>query len=78
MPSAELFAASLEVATRIAANSPTAVRQTKMAIATGLDLPLPAALRLEIEGWMVNLATRDRVEGLSAFLEKRKPDWHDA
>ncbi len=78
VPAGELFANSLELAARIASNSPTAVRQTKMAIATGLDLPLSAALRLEIEGWMVNLATHDRVEGLSAFLEKRKPDWRDA
>jgi enoyl-CoA hydratase/carnithine racemase len=78
VPNAELFATSVELARRIAANSPTAVRQTKMAIATGLDLPLSAALRLEIEGWMVNLATRDRVEGLNAVLERRKPDWKDA
>jgi enoyl-CoA hydratase/carnithine racemase len=75
---AELITSSVDVATRIAANSPTAVQQTKMAISVGLDLPLSGALRLEIEGWMVNLATRDRVEGLSAFLEKRKPDWHGA
>ena len=77
VPAATLLAASIDVANRIAANSPIAVRQTKMAIATGLDMPLPAALRLEIEGWMANLAGPDRVEGLSAFLEKRKPRWHD-
>jgi enoyl-CoA hydratase len=78
VPSADLFETALTLAKRISANSPTAVRLTKMAISVGLDLPLSAALRLEIEGWMVNLATRDRVEGLSAYLEKRKPEWHDA
>jgi enoyl-CoA hydratase len=77
VPNADLISTALDVAKRISANSPTAVRLTKMAISAGLDLPLSAALRLEIEGWMVNLATRDRVEGLSAFLEKREPEWQD-
>ncbi|HZU18766.1 MAG TPA: enoyl-CoA hydratase/isomerase family protein [Candidatus Dormibacteraeota bacterium] len=77
VPADRLLPACLELAERVAVNSPTAVRQTKMAIVHGSEQALATALRLEIEGWMVNFATPDRVEGLTAFLERRAPRWSE-
>ncbi len=77
VPTGRLLPTCLELAERVAANSPSAVRQTKMAIAAGGEQALATALRLEIEGWMVNFATPDRVEGLTAFLERREPRWRE-
>lgn len=75
VPAADVMAEALAIASRVARNSPSAVRQTKMAITHGAGQSLPAALRLEIEGWMVNFAHPDRVEGLTAYLERREPRW---
>jgi enoyl-CoA hydratase/carnithine racemase len=74
----ELLPACIGVAGRVATASPLAVRQTKMALTYGPDQALAAALRLEIEGWMVNFATADRVEGLTAFLDRRPPRWSES
>jgi enoyl-CoA hydratase len=71
----DVMTEALAIATRIARNSPSAVRQAKMAITHGAEQSLTPALRLEIEGWMVNFAHPDRVEGLTAFLERREPRW---
>jgi enoyl-CoA hydratase len=75
VPAGELRDAAVALAGRIAAASPSAVRQTKVAIRDGADQSLAGGLRLEIESWMVNFAHPDRVEGLTAFLEKRPPRW---
>ena len=61
-----------EMAEKISSNSSVAVMQAKKSINQGSDIPLHNALVLEAEAWLVNFSTEDRVEGLSAFLEKRK------
>jgi enoyl-CoA hydratase/carnithine racemase len=58
---------------KILANSPIAVMQAKKAINQGSEISLDQGLALEAEAWLVNFSTEDRVEGLTAFLEKRKP-----
>jgi enoyl-CoA hydratase len=75
VPDGRALGEALAIAERVAAASPSAVRQTKKAIVHGAEQSLPTALRLEIEGWMVNFAHADRVEGLTAFLERRDPRW---
>lgn len=75
VPDAELIPVCLAIAERICKNSQRAVEQAKIAIVNGLEQPLHYGLRLEIESWLVNFATEDRVEGLTAFLEKRPPQW---
>ena len=62
-----------ELAARIAANGPVAVRAAKEAIDLGLGLPLEEALRLETELYARTIGTADRLEGLAAFREKRTP-----
>jgi enoyl-CoA hydratase/carnithine racemase len=64
-----------EIAERIAANGPVAVRAAKEAILAGADLPLQEALRLESKLYERTLGTADRWEGLKAFVEKRKPEY---
>lgn len=72
-PRAELRQAALELAQAIAANGPVAVRAAKAAIDGGCELPLPAGLEHEARCYERVLPTRDRLEALAAFAEKRKP-----
>ncbi len=74
-PFAELQDAVLATATRIAANAPIAVRQAKQAIHRGLQMSLADGLAFEIEAYNRTVPTRDRVEGVRAFNEKRKPEF---
>lgn len=67
--------AALELAARIAANSPIAVRNAKQALRIGLDLPLAAGLDIEDGAWRAAAFSADRVEGIRAFVEKRPPVW---
>ncbi|MBR7824787.1 enoyl-CoA hydratase/isomerase family protein [Actinospica sp. MGRD01-02] len=66
-------AAALELARRIAANSPVAVRNAKRALRTGVDLPLAAGLDVEDSAWRAAAFSADRAEGIRAFNEKRPP-----
>jgi enoyl-CoA hydratase/carnithine racemase len=64
-----------EIAAAIAANGPVAVRQAKRAIMDGLDRNLESAINLAIEAYNVTVETDDRLEGVRAFNEKRKPQF---
>ncbi|MDQ6692453.1 MAG: enoyl-CoA hydratase-related protein [Candidatus Dormibacteraeota bacterium] len=66
---------ALELAVEIAAQSPSALVASKQAIDGGADLTLRDGLALEAAAWQANFATQDRVEGLTAFLERRPPRW---
>src|SRR5687768_10633264 len=72
-PRAELLEAALALARQIADNGPVAVRAAKAAIDQGCEQPLPQALETEARCYERVLPTRDRVEALAAFAEKRKP-----
>ncbi len=74
-PAGELLATAHEVAERIAANGPVAVRAAKEAIDTGCELPLDEGLELEARCYEKTLPTQDRLEALAAFAEKRKPSY---
>jgi enoyl-CoA hydratase/carnithine racemase len=67
----ELMTYSLEVARLIAENAPIAVRQIKKVMNLGAHNHL--ALALDAEASEVCYHTQDRLEGLAAFNEKRKP-----
>lgn len=75
VPGDELDAAIAELTTRIAEKSPLTVRLGLQALAEQDDLALEEALPYLRERLGACLATDDAREGLSAFLEKRKPVW---
>jgi enoyl-CoA hydratase/carnithine racemase len=70
---AELLAAALETADAICANAPVSVRQAKRSIHCGLNADLRTGLAFEIESYNRTVVTEDRLEGVRAFGEKRKP-----
>ena len=72
-PAGALREAALEVAGMVARNAPVSIRQAKRAIDGGLHLDLDAALAHENRMYQDCLGTKDRVEALRAFAEKRKP-----
>lgn len=74
-PPEELLGAALDMAERIAANAPIAVRQAKQAIHRGLGMGLRDGLTFEIEAYNRTVPTEDRREGILAFNEKRKPEF---
>jgi methylglutaconyl-CoA hydratase len=69
----ELRMRAQTVARTIASNSPVAVRAAKEAIGRGLGMPLEQGLQLEQEMYGRTVPTKDRLEGLEAFREKRAP-----
>ncbi|MGJ9460511.1 enoyl-CoA hydratase [Oceanobacillus sp. CF4.6] len=64
---------ALLLAKTIARNGPIALRQAKTAINTGMQTDISAALEIEHESYLETIPTADRIEGLQAFKEKRKP-----
>lgn len=72
-PIEELVEAAIATATTIAGNAPIAVKQAKSAIHRGLQMSLADGLAFEIEAYHQTIPTTDRVEGVLAFNEKRKP-----
>jgi enoyl-CoA hydratase/carnithine racemase len=55
---------------------PLAVRLGKQAVLAADETPLTAGLDHERRLYELAMATEDRVEGMNAFLEKRKPEFH--
>jgi enoyl-CoA hydratase/carnithine racemase len=70
---AALMPAARELALEIAKNGPIGVAQAKFAINNGMEASLGVALPLESKAYEVTIPTKDRLEALAAFAEKRKP-----
>lgn len=68
-----LLPQTLAIAERIAGNAPLAVRQAKHAIHHGLQQDLATGMQFEIEAYQRMVKSQDRIEGVAAFNEKRKP-----
>jgi enoyl-CoA hydratase/carnithine racemase len=75
VPAGTARTTALELASRIAANSPVGVRNAKRAMRLGLDAALPAGLDIEDAAWRATAFSGDRKEGIAAFNEKRTPNW---
>ncbi len=69
----DLMAETAAFAGKLAGKAPIAIEQAKAAIASGSDLDLENACRYESEVFGLSFASRDRREGMRAFLEKRQP-----
>lgn len=72
-PPNEVLSEAEKLAAQIACGAPLALRYVKEAVNKGMDLTLAQGLRLECDLYMILHTTRDRVEGIKAFREKRQP-----
>jgi enoyl-CoA hydratase len=73
----KLMEAALEIAEKIARNSPTAVQSVKHAAKSGLGEPLEQAIAIMMEAHWTSVVHPDRVEGIRAFNEGREPEFAD-
>lgn len=75
MPQAELEAYADELTKQLAGNGPQAVRASKQAVHDGMEQELDSALALETALFAFCFAGEEQKEGMSAFVEKRKPNF---
>lgn len=64
-----------KMAAMICETGPIAIEQAKYAINYGIEADLHTGLALESNAYWVTIPTEDRLEGLAAFREKRKPKY---
>ncbi|RTR38511.1 enoyl-CoA hydratase [Shewanella canadensis] len=67
--------AAIELAARVANQSPSSVAVCKQLIQAGRTMPRSLALPLERELFVGLFDTEDQAEGVNAFLDKRKANW---
>jgi enoyl-CoA hydratase len=77
VPRDKLMDEAKDLANKILKNGQIAIRLVKSAINAGLNVPLDKGLAYEAETQGLAFATEDKSEGLTAFLEKRKPNFKD-
>uniref|UniRef100_A0A6A7G0Q6 Methylglutaconyl-CoA hydratase n=1 Tax=Hirondellea gigas TaxID=1518452 RepID=A0A6A7G0Q6_9CRUS len=66
---------ALEIAQKILPNGPIGVRMAKTAITKGMEVDLSSGLCIEEACYAQVIPTKDRIEGLAAFKEKRTPNY---
>lgn len=71
----ELMPACEKIARKIIKNAPIAVKAAKATINNGIMLDTATAVALESEAFGVSFGSDDRIEGMTAFLEKRTADF---
>merc|ERR1719411_1870109 len=64
---------AIGLAREILPNGPVGVKMAKVAINRGLEVDIGSALAIEQSCYAQVIPTKDRLEGLKAFREKRKP-----
>jgi enoyl-CoA hydratase len=75
VPAGGALAAADEVAADIALRGPLAVREAKRLVDQATDLDLASGLAAELDASDRIFATDDLLEGATAFLEKRDPEY---
>jgi 2-(1,2-epoxy-1,2-dihydrophenyl)acetyl-CoA isomerase len=76
VPAAALDAETAKLAARLAAGPTAAYGRTKALLNNSLNNSLETQLQREEEAFAQSASEPDFAEGLSAFIEKRKPQWH--
>jgi enoyl-CoA hydratase len=76
-PRADLMSVALEIAEKIARNSPTAVQAVKHAVKAGQGETLEQAVAIMMESHWVSVVHPDRLEGIRAWNERREPHFVD-
>ena len=75
VPAADLMTAARAMAGRVIALGPLAIRLAKKALNASANMPLQSGLVFESMIQAVAFESKDKLEGASAFLEKRKPNF---
>lgn len=71
----ELISKTFELAEKIAEKAPIALQLAKEAVKFASKSNLDEGLRREVDLFALCFSTEDKVEGVSAFLNKRKPEF---
>jgi enoyl-CoA hydratase/carnithine racemase len=74
-PEDEYLEKTLELAGEIAQRAPLAIQAAKQAVNYAFDTNLEVGLKMERDLFYDLFDTRDQEEGMTAFLEKRSPEW---
>ena len=69
----ELEEATMEMARKIAAGPPIAIRLSKLMLYKGLEFDLDTAMKMAAAAETITLTSRDHAEGTAAIRESRKP-----
>ena len=75
VPAAEFDEAVNDWARKLASKSPVVMRLGKDAMCRQMDMPLAEALDYLRAQLTIELSTEDAIEGVTAFFEKREPEW---
>jgi len=75
VPPEELEAATMEMARKVAAGPPIAIRLAKMLLYQGLQMDLETAMKMAASAESITLTSEDHREGITSFREKRKPNY---
>jgi enoyl-CoA hydratase len=75
VPADEFDEAVRDWATKLASKSPVVMRLGKDAMWRQMDMPLADALDYLCSQLTIELGTEDAIEGVTAFFEKREPNW---
>lgn len=75
VPAGQALDSALALAREILPNGPVALRMAKLAVNRGLGLDLGAGLAFEQACYAQVIPTQDRLEGLAAFRDKRRPQY---
>ena len=75
VPAGEALQSALATAGQIVDSAPMSVRMAKLSTARGQDCDSTTAYALDIAAYNVLVGSADRLEGIAAFNEKRRPDW---
>lgn len=69
----QLMNECVQLAEKMLENGPIALQQAKFAISKGMNVDLQTGLEIEFKAYEQTIPTKDRIEALKAFSEKRKP-----
>jgi enoyl-CoA hydratase len=71
----EALDSAMALADRVCANAPVAVRATRKVVLEATNAPDDVGWRMSVDGMAQAMGSEDFKEGLTAFIEKRKPNW---
>ena len=75
VPLRELMPTVIEMATQLSSGAALSLRYAKEAVCQGLDLTLDQGLHLEADLYHLLQTTEDRIEGITAFQQRRTPQF---